>query len=76
MRKRQSENASGGNRTYFYKVERDTPEHLKIDEEVDKGHSRVEVRRCSALRVNEWIREADRWKGIQSIVKVREKGTF
>jgi hypothetical protein len=72
VRKRQSENASGGNRTY----ERDTPEHLKIDEEVDKGHGRVEVRRCSTLRVNEWIREADRWKGTQSIVKVREKGTF
>ena len=58
---------------YFHKVERDTSEHLKIDEEVDKGHGRVEVRRCSALRVNEWISEADKWKGIQSIVKVERE---
>jgi len=58
---------------YFHKVERDTPEHLKIDEEIDTGHGRVEVRRCSALRVNEWISEADKWKGIKSIVKVERE---
>lgn len=39
-------------------------------EEVDKGHGRVETRRCTVFEPTEWIRENHHWKGLRTIVKV------
>jgi len=39
--------------------------------EIDAGHGRIETGECQQLRVNEWITEADKWSGIQTIIEVK-----
>jgi predicted transposase YbfD/YdcC len=39
-------------------------------ETLDKGHGRVETRRCVALSVPEYIPEIKRWPGIKSIARI------
>jgi predicted transposase YbfD/YdcC len=39
-------------------------------ETLDKGHGRVETRRCVALPVPDYIPEIKRWPGIQSIARI------
>jgi len=39
-------------------------------ETLDKGHGRVETRRCVALSVPEYIPEIMRWPGIKSIARI------
>jgi predicted transposase YbfD/YdcC len=39
-------------------------------EEVDKGHGRVETRRCAVYEPTEWIRDNHRRKGLRTIVKL------
>ena len=38
--------------------------------DVDKGHGRVETRRCAVYEPTEWIRENHQWKGLRTIVKL------
>ncbi|MDQ7072371.1 MAG: ISAs1 family transposase [Gammaproteobacteria bacterium] len=58
---------------YFHKVKRDTPEHINYSEETNGGHGRIEVRRYRQLHINEWIKEAQHWAGISSIVEVERE---
>ena len=37
---------------------------------LDKGHSRVETRRCMALAVPDYLAEITRWPGIKSIARI------
>lgn len=39
-------------------------------ETLDKGHGRIETRRCVALSVPDYIPEIQRWPGIQSIARI------
>ena len=42
-------------------------------EEVDAGHGRVEKRTCRQLRVTEWISEAEKWSGLQTIIEMERE---
>ena len=55
---------------YFHKVKRETPEFIEEYKEVDSGHGRVEERTYRQLRVNEWIKEAEQWSKIQTVIEV------
>jgi predicted transposase YbfD/YdcC len=39
-------------------------------EQVDGGHSRIEIRQCDTIEQLEWLDESEKWKGLQSIIKV------
>ena len=39
-------------------------------EDVDKGHGRVETRKCEVYEPSSWIMENHPWKGIRSIVRI------
>ena len=42
-------------------------------EETDRGHGRIEVRKCVAMDSIEWMYEKDKWQGIQSIVMIESE---
>ena len=58
---------------YFHKMRREFPEGIKCYEETDSGHGRIEVRRYNQLKVSDWISEADKWSGIQTIIEVERE---
>lgn len=39
-------------------------------EETDKGHGRIEIRRCDVTSDIEWLKETHSWPGLQSIVRI------
>lgn len=43
---------------------------LEIDEECDKGHGRVEVRRCSVCWDINWLPEKEKWEDLNCIIEV------
>ncbi|HWP45029.1 MAG TPA: ISAs1 family transposase [Blastocatellia bacterium] len=45
----------------------------RLDETVDGGHGRIEVRRCYASEDIEWLRNKGQWKAIRSIVMVESE---
>ena len=61
-------------RTYF---EGTSKEDLEIDEECDKGHGRIEVRRCRISRNIDWLKQKEKWKDLSCLVEIeslRRKG--
>lgn len=58
---------------YFHKMRRELPKAIKYYEETDSGHGRIEVRRYSQLKMSDWISEADKWSGIQTIIEVERE---
>ena len=40
------------------------------DQEIDKGHGRIETRICQTITNLDWLYETSKWKGIKSIIKV------
>ncbi|QVL55635.1 MAG: ISAs1 family transposase [Simkaniaceae bacterium] len=59
-------------RTYFEGTEK---EGLEIDEECDKGHGRIEVRRCSICRNIDWLTHKEEWKDLNCIVEIESLRT-
>jgi predicted transposase YbfD/YdcC len=43
---------------------------FKQFEETDKGHGRIEIRKCTVIDELSWMDERDKWQGIKSIVMV------
>jgi len=43
---------------------------VRETEEADKGHGRVETRRCQVYEPTEWVRQNHDWAGLRSMVKV------
>ena len=44
-----------------------------MHEEVDAGHGRVEKRTCRQLPVTEWISEAEKWSGLQTVIEMERE---
>ena len=42
-------------------------------EETDKGHGRIEIRRCDVTSDVAWLQETKRWPGLQSIIRITAK---
>lgn len=42
-------------------------------EETDKGHGRIEIRKCVAMDKTSWMYEKDKWEGMQSIVMIESE---
>lgn len=55
---------------YFHKVKRENPEFIETYDEVDSGHGRIEERTYRQLRLSEWIKEAEQWSNIQTVIEV------
>ena len=60
-------------KAYFHKVRRDEPDRIAVHEEVDGGHGRVEKRTCRQLRVTDWVSEAARWPGLQTVIEMERE---
>jgi predicted transposase YbfD/YdcC len=43
---------------------------LATHEEADKGHGRIEIRRCEATDATEWLQETHGWPGLRSIARI------
>jgi predicted transposase YbfD/YdcC len=43
---------------------------LHTYEEADKGHGRIEIRRCDVTSDIAWLQEQHRWPGLQSIARI------
>lgn len=39
-------------------------------EDVDKGHGRLETRRCYVVRDIQWLDEKEKWKGLNTLIKI------
>ena len=42
-------------------------------ETVEKGHGRIETRRCSVIRDLKWVEVAEQWSGLHAIVRMDRK---
>lgn len=42
-------------------------------EETDKGHGRIEIRKCITMDKISWMYEKDKWEGIQSIIMIESQ---
>jgi len=40
------------------------------DKQIDGGHGRIETRQCHIIQQLEWLDEGEKWKGLQSAIKV------
>jgi predicted transposase YbfD/YdcC len=49
---------------------------VETDINVDCGHGRVEVRKCSVITDLEFLDDADKWKDLQTIIKVESAVHF
>jgi predicted transposase YbfD/YdcC len=45
-------------------------ETFATHEESDKGHGRIEIRRCDATNATGWLQQTHAWPGLQSIVRI------
>ncbi len=41
--------------------------------DLDKGHGRIEARECWAVSNIKWIKDVDKWKGLNTIIMIRSK---
>ncbi len=60
----------------YFKLERKNDfEDIQYDyhEEVDKGHGRIETRRCWATEDVQWIEKKEDWAGLKSIAMIESK---
>lgn len=55
-------------RLFFEKPPQDTG--FAVHEECDKGHGRIEIRRCEITSNIDWLREAHAWPGLHSIARI------
>jgi len=65
---------------YFAIAEAESFRNLKPDvsETLDKGHGRLETRRCTVLAAPAYLEELERWRDVRALVKIearRELGT-
>jgi len=44
-----------------------------VHESVDKGHGRLEVRRCEVVTDIEWLQDRSRWAGLRSLIKIQSE---
>lgn len=44
--------------------------NFKQYEEADKGHGRIEIRKCTVIDQISWMNEQDKWQGLKSIAMV------
>ena len=51
---------------------KDMPEDVDVHvhEEADKGHGRIEIRRCEATSDIAWLQEQHQWPGLQTIIRI------
>jgi len=42
----------------------------QVDEQTDKGHGRIETRKCSVISNLQFLDQAEQWKGLSTIAKV------
>lgn len=45
-------------------------ERMCVCEEVDKGHGRIETRRCSVTKEVDWFEDKAKWKGLLSLCRI------
>lgn len=48
---------------------------MECDEQVDKGHGRLEIRTVSLVRQLEWLTTLDRWPHVTCVVRVKRQRT-
>ncbi len=46
---------------------------LSFDEQVDKGHGRLEIRRCWQSEKIDWFADAAKWEGLRSVAVVESQ---
>lgn len=49
---------------------------ITTDVNIDCGHGRVEVRKCSIITDLEFIEDAHKWKDLQTIIKIDSAHIF
>ena len=59
-------------KTYFDGARK---EHLEEDKECDKGHGRIEIRRCRVCRNIDWLMQKTEWKDLSCIVEMESERT-
>jgi predicted transposase YbfD/YdcC len=55
-------------RLFFEQTPKDAPIHTH--EETDKGHGRIEIRRCDVTGDIAWLKEQHGWPGLRSILRI------
>jgi len=45
-------------------------ETFATHEDTDKGHGRIEIRRCEVTNATDWLRHTHAWPGLQSIIRI------
>ena len=60
---------------YFAIAEAEGFRHLQPDvsESLDKGHGRLETRRCTVVAAPAYLEELARWKGVRALVKIETR---
>ncbi len=48
-------------------------QNLEVEEQCEKGHGRIEIRKCYTSQDIEWVTGHEKWKGLKSIVKVESQ---
>lgn len=73
LSKRTTSNSMNMVETFFKLESENNFKDVQCDffEEVDKGHGRIEIRRCWSTEDIDWIEGIDKWKGIKSITMVK-----
>ena len=46
---------------------------LELYEEIDGGHGRIEVRKCTVTDKIDWLKERHKWEGLQSIIRIESE---
>lgn len=62
-------------RTFFESELNDKHSEFQFDydENVSKGHGRIDIRRCWVTRQIDWLSQKDQWKNLQSIVMIESE---
>ena len=50
--------------------------HVKLYEDADKGHGRIEERRCKAVLMPESLAKEHNWPGLKTIIEISSKRTI
>ena len=60
---------------YFAIAEAEDFRHLQPDvsQTLDKGHGRLETRRCTVVAAPAYLEELDRWKDVRALVKIEAR---
>jgi len=59
-------------KAYFHKLERDDFRDYAVEryDETEPGHGRIEVRHYTQVKITDWVKKAEKFKGAKTLIKV------